>query len=51
MTEPEAVKVFHDQAGQNIAIWFGNLRDGHIVETKSEDFVLVKDEFGNVAGC
>ncbi len=44
------VKVFYDQEGNTLTVWFGNPEDEYIVEETGEEVVLMKDKKGNVIG-
>ncbi|OQX64357.1 MAG: DUF2283 domain-containing protein [Anaerolinea sp. 4484_236] len=44
------VKVFYDQEGNTLTVWFGNPEDEYIVEETGEEVVLMKDKNGNVIG-
>ncbi|RLD05135.1 MAG: DUF2283 domain-containing protein [Chloroflexi bacterium] len=44
------VKVFYDQEGNTLTVWFGNPEDEYIAEETGEEVVLMKDKKGNVIG-
>lgn len=44
------VKVFYDQAGNTLTVWFGNPQDEHICEETGEEVILMKDIAGRVIG-
>ena len=44
------VKVFYDQEGNTLTVWFGNPEDEYIVEETGEEIVLMKDKKGVVIG-
>ena len=44
------IKVFYDQEGNTLTVWFGNPEDEYIVEETGEEVVLMKDKKGNVIG-
>ena len=44
------IKVFYDQEGNTLTVWFGNPEDEYIVEETGEEVVLMKDKNGNVIG-
>ena len=44
------IKVFYDQEGNTLTVWFGNPEDEYIVEETGDEVVLMKDKQGNVIG-
>ncbi|MCL4487475.1 MAG: DUF2283 domain-containing protein [Chloroflexi bacterium] len=44
------VKVYYDQVGNTLTVWFGNPQDEHIAEETGEEVVLIKDKAGQVIG-
>lgn len=44
------VKVFHDQVGNTLVIWFGDPEDEYEVEETGDEVVLMKDQQGRVIG-
>jgi len=44
------VKVFYDQTGNTLTVWFGNPKDEYLCEETGEEIVLMKDRSGNVIG-
>ncbi len=44
------IKVFYDQEGNTLTVWFGNPEDEYIVEETGEEVVLMNDKKGNVIG-
>jgi len=44
------VKVFYDQVGNTLTIWFGNPQDEYISEETGEEVILMKDKSGHVIG-
>jgi len=44
------VKVFYDQTGNTLTVWFGNPQDEYISEETGEEVVLMKDKSGHVIG-
>ena len=44
------VKVFYDQAGNTLTVWFGNPQDEYVCEETGEEVVLMKDKAGHVIG-
>lgn len=44
------IKVFYDQAGNTLTVWFGNPQDEYICEETGEEVILMKDQGGKVIG-
>ena len=44
------VKVFYDQTGNTLTVWFGNPQDEYICEETGDEVILMKDKFGRVIG-
>jgi len=44
------VKVFYDQTGNTLTVWFGNPQDEYVSEETGEEVVLMKDKSGHVIG-
>jgi len=44
------VKVYYDQAGNTLTVWFGNPQDEYTCEETGEEVVLMKDKSGRVVG-
>jgi hypothetical protein len=44
------VKVFYDQTGNTLTVWFGNPKDEYLCEETGEEIVLMKDRSGHVIG-
>ena len=44
------VKVFYDQIGNTLTVWFGNPQDEHVCEETGEEVILMKDRSGRVIG-
>ena len=44
------VKVFYDQTGNTLTVWFGNPKDEHICEETGDEVILMKDISGRVIG-
>ncbi len=44
------VKVFYDEVGNTLTVWFGNLEDEHVAEETGDEVVLMKDKTGRVIG-
>ena len=44
------VKVYYDQAGNTLTVWFGNPQEEYICEETGEEVVLMKNKSGRVIG-
>jgi uncharacterized protein YuzE len=44
------VKVYYDQIGNTLTVWFGNPEDEDEVEETGEEVLLMKDRHGRVIG-
>ncbi len=44
------VKVFYDQTGNTLTVWFGNPQDETICEETGDEATLMKDQSGRVIG-
>ena len=44
------VKVYFDQVGNSLTVWFGNPQDEYVCEETGEEVVLMKDRSGKVIG-
>jgi len=44
------VKVYYDQQGNTLTVWFGNPADEHVCEETGEEVILMKDRAGRVIG-
>jgi uncharacterized protein YuzE len=44
------VKVYYDQEGNTLTVWFGNPADEFIAEETGEEVILMKDKNGSVIG-
>jgi uncharacterized protein YuzE len=44
------VKVFYDEVGNTLTVWFGNPQDEYVAEETGEEVVLMKDKAGKVIG-
>jgi uncharacterized protein YuzE len=44
------VKVYYDQAGNTLTIWFGSPQDEYISEETRDAVILMKDSNGQVIG-
>jgi hypothetical protein len=44
------VKVFYDETGNTLTVWFGNPQDEYVAEETGEEIILMKDRAGKVIG-
>lgn len=44
------VKVYYDQAGNTLTVWFGNPQDEYVCEETGDEVILMKDKSGRVIG-
>ena len=44
------VKVFYDETGNTLTVWFGNPEDEVVSEETGEEVILMKDKNGSVIG-
>ena len=44
------VKVFYDETGNTLTIWFGNPQDEYVCEETGDEVILMKDKAGQVIG-
>lgn len=44
------VKVYYDQIGNTLTVWFGNPADEDEAEETGEEVILMKDKHGRVIG-
>jgi len=44
------VKVYYDQVGNTLTVWFGNPQDEYVAEETGDEIVLMKDKSGQVIG-
>jgi hypothetical protein len=44
------VKVFYDETGNTLTVWFGDPQDEFVSEETGEEVVLMKDKGGRVIG-
>ena len=44
------VRVYYDQEGNTLTVWFGNPNDEAVAEETGEEVILMKDKSGNVIG-
>lgn len=46
----DQVKVFYDEAGSSLTVWFGQPTDEYSCEETGEEVILMKDKAGRVIG-
>lgn len=46
----DEVKVFYDEHGRTLTVWFGDPRQERVCEETAEEVVLMKDAEGRVIG-
>ena len=46
----DTVKVFYDETGNTLTVWFGNPQDEHVCEETGDEVILMKDKTGKVIG-
>ncbi len=44
------VKVYYDQAGNTLTVWFGNPQDEYVCEETGDEVILMKDKSGQGIG-
>ena len=44
------VKVYYDQVGNTLTVWFGNPQDEYTCEETGDEVILMKDQHGEVIG-
>ena len=44
------IKVYYDQIGNTLTVWFGNPQDEYVSEETGQEIVLMKDKEGHVIG-
>ena len=44
------IKVFYDQKGNTLTVWFGEPKDEYVCEETGGEIVLMKDQTGKVIG-
>ena len=44
------VKVYYDQAGNSLTVWFGDPQDEYTAEETGDEVILMKDKSGQVIG-
>jgi hypothetical protein len=46
----DEVKVFYDDQGHTLTVWFGRPEDEYVCEETTEEVILMKDRQGRVIG-
>lgn len=46
----DTVKVYHDETGNTLTVWFGNPQDEYVCEETGDEVILMKDKSGKVIG-
>ena len=44
------VKVFYDETGNTLTVWFGNSQAEYVCEETGDEVILMKDKAGKVIG-
>jgi uncharacterized protein YuzE len=44
------VKVYYDESGNTLTVWFGNPQDEYVSEETGDEIILMKDRAGKVIG-
>lgn len=44
------IKIYYDQVGKTLTVWFGNPEEEYVSEEMGEEIVLMKDKAGQVIG-
>lgn len=44
------VKVYYDQVGNTLTVWFGEPQEEYVAEETGDEIVLMKDKSGQVIG-
>lgn len=44
------IKVYYDQKGNTLTVWFGDPADEYIIEETGDEVLLMKDKDGKVIG-
>ena len=44
------VRVYYDQAGNSLTVWFGNPQEEHVCKETGDEVILMKDKSGRVIG-
>ena len=46
----DKIKVYHDQKGKTLTVWFGNPEEEYVCEETGDEVILMKDKNGLVIG-
>ena len=46
----DQIKVFYDETGNTLTVWFGNPQDEYVCEETGDEVILMKDKTGRVIG-
>jgi len=46
----ESLKIYYDEVGQTLTIWFGDPQQEFIAEETAEEVILMKNQAGQVIG-
>ncbi len=46
----ESLKIYYDEVGQTLTIWFGDPQQEFIAEETAEEIILMKNQAGQVIG-
>jgi uncharacterized protein YuzE len=44
------VKIYYDQVGNTLTVWFGDPQDEYVAEETGDEIVLMEDKAGQVIG-
>lgn len=44
------IKIYYDQTGNTLTVWFGNSQEEHVAEETGDEIVLMKNKSGQVIG-
>lgn len=47
---PKTIKVYYDNQGNTLNVWFDDPKKEHICEETNEEVIVVKDKKGNAIG-
>ncbi|MDJ0597434.1 MAG: DUF2283 domain-containing protein [Crocosphaera sp.] len=46
----DSLKIYHDEVGKTLTIWFDDPKKEFLVDEIEEDLSLIKDQEGNIIG-
>ena len=49
-TDIAQIKIYYDQTGNTLTVWFGNPQDEYVAEETGEEIILMKNKSGAVIG-